>query len=840
MRDVGTKVDHHRKRGGGGEKGATEEEGEEEEEQYLLVVHEEKKSPHALPPSGVINGSEQHRQNIIADSANVVDPHQLLSTVTEVTESTNSEPSCSDESMDPAAKLSTLDSRLLHYVNKKENVEVVSGGFEQKLDQLSKLHELYASVSSISAKSQSHLEERQLLRELQQGGGVGGGSTYSLGALAAKAAAGRGNQMEPGSTGDLNSLCSEPAKMPEDYYGDLLFGRADSTRSGLAAVGMELLRPGDPNSISLSDLGFFQPESAAAATTKTAEKFPPPSAAHPALNASQASLPLPPPPPPAPREEDKGGVGSAKTNLDRSDSPVLEGIDHELAKYAKLKDLKQAYNNGQGRKGEVAAKHHHVGPSAAAAADTLSPSSPSPPLPSPPPSLLSSHPHQPPFLPPPSGRRDPFPDGASNPENSNAAPPLPLPLLGSTGKPPPPDPPLRSSSSSISYSNLHRRHASGSASTVTSSSTGSSSTGNNNPAAASTSAVAPRRSPGTGQSSCGSDAEEALMVMPQPPLPSSKSSPRRAATAAVLVRHSSSKHHNYNYSRASNASSSDGGGGGGGGGCGAMADPRRTATVGKKHSHQHQRNNSVMTTMMQHHASSPPPPSLPSKGSFDPLGKKIPSGGSTKMSSGSIPPKATPSTLERRRPPPTGGDKGEKGQEQQIKHSEAASCSSSTPCSPSKASSGSKGVPRFSRLLSSATRRISRWVKYSAVISVHIWKNIKITFFSGARSKLEEAKARPLLRRRRPHLLLKRRSLPGKRRLPWPLPRFPIRSDEDRPPSYNSSSNSRIPPALPPSLVWHPEGNPSTQHRLRRQKTPKAPLPPKGLRQGPDSNSKHR
>ena len=44
--------------------------------------------------------------------------------------------------------------------------------------------------------------------------------------------------------------------------------------------------------------------------------------------------------------ETKPGHFTSELNVanDRSDSPILEGIDQELAKYAKLKDLEKAYN----------------------------------------------------------------------------------------------------------------------------------------------------------------------------------------------------------------------------------------------------------------------------------------------------------------------------------------------------------------------------------------------------------------------------------------------------------------------------------------------------------------
>ena len=82
----------------------------------------------------------------------------------------------------------------------------------------------------------------------------------------------------------------------------------------------------------------------------------------------------------------------------RSDSPVLEGIDQELAKYAKLKDLKQAYNSEEGGGG--------VKPKKESGSSSCS-SSISPPASA------------------PSNRRrrsDHVPDGASNPDLNHKVP----------------------------------------------------------------------------------------------------------------------------------------------------------------------------------------------------------------------------------------------------------------------------------------------------------------------------------------------------------------------------------------------------------------------------------
>ncbi len=679
----------------GGPKVEQEEmEGEgEEEEQYLWVVRrdggvggeEEEEEETSRVINGVGDGDKPSRSSVVPITSSsatttqtifmtnrpspAMTDHLLeatngdlqLSTVTEVTESsTTSEPSFSDESMDPN-KLSTLDGKLLHYVNKANKTMEEKGVkqhsddfFEQRFDQLSKLHDLYASVSSISAKSQSHLEEREMQRQQlhREGGGTWQrGSTYSLGALVQNSR----DAADPASssTSDLNSLCSEPVKMPD--YADFLASRAGSVRSGLADVGLELLRRGDPNSISLSDLGFFQP-------------VPKEQKPQSDLNASQTSLPLPPPPPSA----QEGEVG--RSIVDRSDSPVLEGIDQELAKYAKLKDLKQAYNGEeearkQGREGREKSLLPPPPPPSDTSA-TLPVSSSTDRLPSPPSPLLP----EPPFSPSSGLRRDHVPDGASNPDLNHKVALSSCSVAGT--KPPPPPPPVRASSQQQQHlltpdehhvGDLGKRrqpHPSGS---TTSSSTGSSSTGHHHhpPIPLRCAAVAPRRSPGTGQSSCSSDPEEILPLPPQ--LPSSimmapSKAASRVSSSSSLVKPHRSHHHFYHQEKASppSASSSDG--------------ERRTATVGKK---PHQKLSSTSSSSTSS-ASKADPVSIPSVSAATRNANDDAKRQEGRNRASSTDPIPSNTTVPKDKNPPSSS-------------------------SPSKAK-----VPRFSRLFASATRKISR------------------------------------------------------------------------------------------------------------------------------------
>ena len=166
--------------------------------------------------------------------------------------------------------------------------------FSKKLDQLAKLHELYQSVSSISAKCQSHLDAANKRQQQQSDMQRGKGSCFSLSALANE-----GHSLKSeASSSEVNSLCSEPARMYD--YSDFV----DINRNSAAPSVTDLFMFGNGSKFCMSlgdlgDLGQFgvQPLTNAATTTTS----------------------------------------------DRCDSPVLEGIDGELAKYAKLKDLKHAY-----------------------------------------------------------------------------------------------------------------------------------------------------------------------------------------------------------------------------------------------------------------------------------------------------------------------------------------------------------------------------------------------------------------------------------------------------------------------------------------------------------------
>ena len=159
--------------------------------------------------------------------------------------------------------------------------------FNKKFDQLEKLHELYKSVSSISAKSQSRLElnknkevdklpmNQNLLCAHQRS------ASFSLTGLLGDL----DNISIPSSVSDdLNSLCSEPAWVSRQTTSNFL----DINRNtSLTSLSLSSLMPHTDN-----------------ASASTAVE---------------------------PEEEA------------RSHSPVLEGMDSQLAKYAQLKDLEVAY-----------------------------------------------------------------------------------------------------------------------------------------------------------------------------------------------------------------------------------------------------------------------------------------------------------------------------------------------------------------------------------------------------------------------------------------------------------------------------------------------------------------
>ncbi|XP_059091556.1 uncharacterized protein LOC131887076 [Tigriopus californicus] len=280
-------------------------------------------------------------------------------------------------------QISSLDGQNLHFVNKRpgknangfEELEIPSvfhnEEFTKNFDQLAKLHDLYASVSSISAKSQSHLERQEQRRQRGGGVGVGGGggggggggarddyrngSCFSLGALMLNDPENANDPALEYSVGsslcDINSLCSEPVRMFDynDFFppppASLLVDEEDNLVGG--------------TSISLSDLGLFNPGNSLSlprpetrgACASMARTRGPNATASTAENGNTAESQS--------REmEQEGGGGGGGGGPERSDSPILEGIDHELAKYAKLKDLKQAYNVVRQEGQEKSPDHH--------------------------------------------------------------------------------------------------------------------------------------------------------------------------------------------------------------------------------------------------------------------------------------------------------------------------------------------------------------------------------------------------------------------------------------------------------------------------------------------------
>ena len=167
--------------------------------------------------------------------------------------------------------------------------------FNKKFDQLEKLHELYKSVSSISAASQSRLELNKN-RQYENKNLLGQRSaSFSLTGLML----GDLDNLSLPSTvsDDLNSLCSEPAWISrQTNFLDINRNSTSCTNSAIDIM--------ESSNLSLNDLINTGP-----------------------------------------------GLGLEKSNIkidsspdgERSHSPILEGIDSDLAKYAKLKDLEQVY-----------------------------------------------------------------------------------------------------------------------------------------------------------------------------------------------------------------------------------------------------------------------------------------------------------------------------------------------------------------------------------------------------------------------------------------------------------------------------------------------------------------
>jgi len=523
-----------------------------------------------------------------------------LSPLAEATESSNCSGSCSDEGGLAAAAAaaraaSTLDSKLLHYFRSKANGQSTSpsvekDGFDKRFDQLAKLHDLYASVSSISAKSQSRLEE------------VRATSACSLGDIADV----------QGSRSDVNSLCSEPVKLGgDDDNGGFL-----SLRRGGAAAN-EWLKEMDGKipggcSISLSDLGIELPGDVLRG-----------SAGRNGFEEREES-PLPPPP----SNAELGGIAAgASVGHNRSDSPVLQGIDGELAKYAKLKDLETAY-------------------------DAVSPC-----LPSPPP--LSSVTME--AAAASSRRRDYVPDGASNPDlNRKARPP--------------------SSSPSDAAVNGGRGPLSPEADTSGRRGSSTSRPGfpKETPVAAQNATAGalpppiPRRSPGTGQSSCTSSDPEEASVRKTHASPAKKGLPSSGSLPRGVGR---------GHPRAKE-----------------MSPSCRTATVGKARAPHHRlvrasRSAASGSDPLLAASSTPSSPRTKARG--------CPSG------EGSDNPPTTPQVVIASSPRPSPS----------LASSSSNPLSASDPSSktapplappPSSSSSSPKKAPRFSRLLSSATKKISR------------------------------------------------------------------------------------------------------------------------------------
>ena len=169
--------------------------------------------------------------------------------------------------------------------------------FNKKFDQLEKLHELYKSVSSISAASQSRLELNKN-RQYENKNLLGQRSaSFSLTGLML----GDLDNLSLPSTvsDDLNSLCSEPAWISRQN--NFLDVNRNSTSCSNSAINIM-----DSSNLSLSDLIITGPGLG--------------------LGLEQTNMKL-----------DSSPAG------ERSDSPILEGIDSDLAKYAKLKDLEQVY-----------------------------------------------------------------------------------------------------------------------------------------------------------------------------------------------------------------------------------------------------------------------------------------------------------------------------------------------------------------------------------------------------------------------------------------------------------------------------------------------------------------
>ena len=193
--------------------------------------------------------------------------------------------------------------------------------FNKKFDQLEKLHELYKSVSSISAASQSRLELNKN-RTFEENRNLMPGQRSASFSLTGLMLGDLDNLSLPSTVSDdLNSLCSEPAwvtsslKVGQETGLDINRNSTSCTNSALDLANLHLgVLSGPGSALSLSQL-MAGTRGPGAQVRENKTKFP-----------SQLSI--------EPERE---------VSQDRSDSPILEGIDSDLAKYAELKDLERAY-----------------------------------------------------------------------------------------------------------------------------------------------------------------------------------------------------------------------------------------------------------------------------------------------------------------------------------------------------------------------------------------------------------------------------------------------------------------------------------------------------------------
>ena len=193
--------------------------------------------------------------------------------------------------------------------------------FSRKFDQLAKLHDLYQSVSSITARCQS--------RMVTNGGGgrlapQQKSASFSLSGLLLTNLDSL-SLPSNSSSDDVNSLCSEPAWGLRHHQ--LQQGGKDTgplldwnRNTSLRSLDLFPTGGGEAGSLSLSNLAFPPVED---------------------NNEGQAERPLTA----EPAQMLSDGLDQMQDE-ERCDSPILEGIDSELAKYAQLRDLQQAYQPG--------------------------------------------------------------------------------------------------------------------------------------------------------------------------------------------------------------------------------------------------------------------------------------------------------------------------------------------------------------------------------------------------------------------------------------------------------------------------------------------------------------